>query len=69
MIVPMYQREISIDDFVDREEESRMAALLADSMAASALQHAHEVEVTGVVREALLCLDGRERVRQPRAAG
>ena len=46
-----------------------MAALLADPMGANALQHAHEVEVMGLVREALLCLDGREPVRQPRAAG
>ena len=61
MIVPMLQRELSIDDFVDAEEENRMVAFLADPTAASALQRVHEAEVAGHVRQALLCLDDRER--------
>ena len=61
MIVPMFQREISIDDFADREAETRMAAVLADPSAKSALQRVHEGEVANLVREALLCLDDRER--------
>jgi len=60
MIVPMYQPEISIDDFVDAEEETRMAAFLADPSAASALQRVHQAEVAGLVKGALRCLDDRE---------
>ena len=30
MIIPLLQRERSIDDFVDRDEGTRLAALLAD---------------------------------------
>ena len=61
MIVPMLQREISIDDFANAEEESRLATFLADPSATSALQRVHDAEVAGFVREALLCLDERER--------
>ena len=60
MIVPMYQREISIDDYVDAEEGTRMAVFLADPKAKSPLQSVHEIEMVGLVRQALACLDERE---------
>jgi RNA polymerase primary sigma factor len=57
----MLQPEISIDDFVDGEEGTRMAALLVDPKAENPLQRVHDIEMVGLVRKALLCLDDRER--------
>jgi RNA polymerase primary sigma factor len=61
MFIPMLQRELSIDDFVDPGEETRMGVFLADPKAENQVQRVHEIEVTHLVRQALVSLDERER--------
>ena len=61
MILPMLWREVSLDDFVDSEEETRMGGLLADPKAEDPLQRLQNIEVGQLVRQALLSLDARER--------
>ena len=61
MIIPLLQRERSLDDFVDHDEECRLAALLADKTTPSAEDSLYEKEVCSMVRKALVALDDRER--------
>jgi RNA polymerase sigma factor (sigma-70 family) len=60
MILPLLQRERSIDDFVDREEGCRLSALLADGDNISAEEELYTREVTHLVRHAMVELDERE---------
>lgn len=61
MSVPFLQHEVSIDDFVDADEETRMEAFLADPKAENQVQRVHDIEVVRLVKRALLGLDARER--------
>ena len=61
MIIPMLRPEVSIDDFVDPEEGTRMGVLLADPSAENPVQRVHEIEVLRLVNQALVGLDERER--------
>ncbi|MDX1388045.1 MAG: sigma-70 family RNA polymerase sigma factor [Acidobacteriota bacterium] len=61
MIIPLLQRERSLDDFVDHDEECRLAALLADRKTPSQEDSLYEKEVCTLVRSALVALDDRER--------
>ena len=60
MIIPLLQRERSIDDFVDREDGCRLSALLADGDTVSAEEELYSIEVRGLVRHAMVALDERE---------
>lgn len=60
MIIPFLQREVSIDDYVDREGECRLASLLADPRSASQEDKLYMKEVTTLVNGALIGLDDRE---------
>jgi RNA polymerase primary sigma factor len=61
MIIPLLQPERSIDDFIDKEEGCRLSSLLADAGAASQEEQLYLDEVRGLVRNALVGLDERER--------
>jgi RNA polymerase sigma factor (sigma-70 family) len=61
MIIPLLQRERSIDDFVDKEQACRLAALLADQGEQSQEQTLYQKEICGLVRNAWIQLDERER--------
>jgi RNA polymerase primary sigma factor len=61
MFFPLLQRERSIDDFIDKEEGSRLAAVLADKGAESQEEQLYLKEIRGMVRHALIHLDERER--------
>ncbi|HKQ60863.1 MAG TPA: sigma-70 family RNA polymerase sigma factor [Candidatus Polarisedimenticolaceae bacterium] len=61
MIIPLLQRERSIDDFIDKEENCRLEALLADTATASQEQKLYWREIRGLVYAALIQLDDRER--------
>jgi RNA polymerase sigma factor (sigma-70 family) len=60
MILPLLQRELSIDDFVDRDQECRLATLLADPNSADQEQRLYMKEVASLVHKALVALDERE---------
>jgi len=60
MILPLLQRELSIDDFVDRDQECRLATLLADPNSADQEQRLYIKEVASLVHRALVTLDERE---------
>jgi RNA polymerase sigma factor (sigma-70 family) len=61
MIIPLLQRELSIDDYVDRSEECRLGVLLADSKTESQEEKLYLKEIVSLVRAALITLDERER--------
>ena len=61
MIIPLLQREVSIDDFVDRDEGCRLGVLLADPRSENQEQKIYDREVTYLVNQALVSLDERER--------
>lgn len=61
MIIPLLRRELSIDDYVDREEECRLAALIADQGTVSQEDDLYDKEIRLLVRQALITLDERER--------
>lgn len=61
MIVPLLQKERSIDDFVDRDEGCRLAALLADTESVNQEEELYAREVRRLVRHAMIDLDDRER--------
>jgi RNA polymerase sigma factor (sigma-70 family) len=61
MIVPLLQKERSIDDFVDRDEGCRLAALLADTESVNQEDELYTLEVRRLVRHAMVQLDDRER--------
>jgi len=60
MILPLLQRELSIDDFVDREQECRLGTLLSDPNTADQEQQLYVKEVAALVHRALVALDERE---------
>jgi len=61
MLIPLLQRERSIDDFVDRDEGCRLGTLLADGSVASQEEKLYRKEIRRLVRHALILLDERER--------
>lgn len=61
MIIPLLQKERSIDDFVDHAEECRLGVLLADDASESQEEKLYMKEIIALVREALITLDDRER--------
>ena len=61
MFIPLLQKERSIDDFVDRDEGCRLAALLADKGSISQEDELYGYEVRRLVRSAMVHLDDRER--------
>ena len=60
MILPLLQRELSIDDYVDRDEECRLATLIADPKSESQEEKIYNKEVNALVNRALGRLDERE---------
>ncbi len=60
MIVPLLMREISIDDYVDHDEECRLGTLLADPRAESQEDAIYGKQVVALVTAALRRLDERE---------
>lgn len=61
MLIPLLQRERSIDDFVDKEEGCRLGALLADASIANQEDRLYRKEIRRLVRHALIGLDEREQ--------
>jgi RNA polymerase sigma factor (sigma-70 family) len=61
MLIPLLMRERSIDDFVDKDENCRLGALLADRGTVNQEEKLYLKEIRGLVREALILLDERER--------
>lgn len=60
MIFPLLQRELSIDDYVDRDEECRLSTLLADTKTENQEEKIYNKEVGKLVKRALGRLDERE---------
>lgn len=60
MFIPLLQKELSIDDYVDHDEECRLAALIADPNSDDQEQKLYNKEVTHLVQNALVHLDERE---------
>jgi RNA polymerase primary sigma factor len=61
MIIPLLQRERSIDDFIDADEGCRFGTLIADHKSISQEDSLYMKEIRGLVRAALIHLDERER--------
>jgi RNA polymerase sigma factor (sigma-70 family) len=61
MLIPLLQKERSIDDFVDRDEGCRLSTLLADKDTISQEDELYADEVRQLVRGAMISLDSRER--------
>ena len=61
MIIPFYQREKSIDDFVDSDEECRLSALLEDIESPNPMDQLYQKEITSIVSKAMVVLSDRER--------
>jgi RNA polymerase primary sigma factor len=60
MIFPLLQKELSIDDYVDRDEECRFSTLLADTTSENQEEKIYNREVGAIVQRALGRLDERE---------
>jgi hypothetical protein len=60
MIFPLMQKELSIDDYVDRDEECRFSVLIADTKSESQEEKIYNREVGAIVQRALGRLDERE---------
>lgn len=60
MLALLLQKELSLDDFVDRDEECRLASLIADPKSEDQEQTVYLKEVTSLVHTALHGLDERE---------
>ena len=60
MIFPLLLREVSIDDFVDHDEECRLGTLLADPKSESQEEKIYLEQVSVLVLQALRRLDERE---------
>ena len=61
MLIPLLQRERSIDDFIDKDDGCRLSALLADKASKSQEEQLYIKEISSLVREALFHLDEREQ--------
>ena len=62
MFRSLLPRELSIDDYVDADEECRLGALLADAKSEDQELRIYQREVSHLVRDALGDLDEREFV-------
>ena len=62
MFIPMLQKERSIDDFVDSDEECRLGALLADRESVSPDTTLYRKEINSIVSSAMVNLSDRERI-------
>ena len=62
MFIPLLQKERSIDDFVDRDEECRLGALLADKEAVSPDLNLYRKEINSILSSAMVTLSDRERI-------
>lgn len=60
MLMPLLQRERSIDDFVDKDGGCRLSTLLADKSESSQEDQLYLRELKDLVQEALFQLDERE---------
>ncbi len=60
MLMPLLQRERSIDDFVDKDGGCRLSTLLADKNESSQEDKLYLQELKDLVQEALFQLDERE---------
>ncbi|HZN55843.1 MAG TPA: sigma-70 family RNA polymerase sigma factor [Candidatus Polarisedimenticolaceae bacterium] len=61
MLIPWFQREVSIDDYTGPEATRSLESFLVDPEAESQEQKIYRKELTHLVREALVHLDDRER--------
>ena len=61
MLIPMLQKERSIDEFVDNENGTRLSALLADGDNCQPEVHIYAKQLRNKVVSALGLLDERER--------
>ena len=61
MLIPLLQKERSIDDFVDNDEECRLGALLADKEAVSPDVKLYRKEINTILTGAMIGLTDRER--------
>lgn len=61
MIIPLLQKERSIDDFVDSDEECRLGALLADKESIAPDDDLFHKEINSILKRALVRLTARER--------
>ena len=61
VFIPLLQRELSIDEFVDANEGTRLAALLADRKTESQEDRVYHKEITVLVNGAMHALNDRER--------
>jgi RNA polymerase sigma factor (sigma-70 family) len=61
MIFPLLLPEISIDDFVDSNEDCRLANLISDKKVRSQEDQIYVKEVSNIVFKALVSLPDRER--------
>lgn len=60
MLMPLLQRERSIDDFVDKDGGCRLSTLLADKKAKTQEDNLYLKELQDLVQAALIQLDERE---------
>ena len=60
MLMPLLQRERSIDDFVDKDGGCRLSSLLTDRKQRTQEEKLYVKEIQGLVLEALNKLDERE---------
>ena len=61
MLIPWFQRELSIDDAASPESTRSLESVLVDHDAESQEQKIYRQELTRLVRKALVSLDERER--------
>lgn len=61
MLFPLLLPEISIDDYVDRDKETRLGSLLADRSISEQDEQIYLKEVIKIVHRALINLTDRER--------
>ncbi len=61
MLFPLLLPEISIDDYVDRDKETRLGSLIADKSVNDQDEQIYIQEVINIVHKALIHLTDRER--------
>jgi RNA polymerase primary sigma factor len=61
MLIPLLQKENSNDDFIDKDQGWRLAAVLADRSTPSAEDRIYRKELQDLVLAAFFKLDERER--------
>jgi RNA polymerase primary sigma factor len=60
MLALLLHKEVSLDDFVDREEECRLGSLIADPNSEDQEKRVYLKEISALVHTALSGLDERE---------